>query len=74
MTRTNSLVRQFNVVLLGNLVAGGSTSPGVNKYEATLTAYMPETFTVQLIAAHVEVQREVDGVHRVRGVNGWPAN
>ena len=73
MTRTNSLVRQFNVVLLGNLVAGGSTSPGVNKYEATLTAYMPETFTVQLTVAHVEVQREVDGVHRA-GVNGWPAN
>ena len=46
LTRTNSLVRQFNVVLLGNLVAGGLTSPGVNKYEATLTAYMPETFTV----------------------------
>ena len=27
----------------------------------------------QLIVAHVEVQREVDGVHRA-GVNGWPAN
>ena len=42
-------VRQFNVVLLGNLVAGGLTSPGVNKYEATLTAYMPGTFTIHLL-------------------------
>ena len=49
MTWTNALgVRQFNVVLLGNLVAGGLTSPGVNKYEATLTAYMPGTFTIYL--------------------------
>ena len=39
LTWTNALgVRPFNVVLLGNLVAGGLTSPGVNKYEATLTA------------------------------------
>ena len=55
MTRTNSLVRQFNVVLLGNLVAGGSTSPGVNKYEATLTAYMPGTFTIYLFVPHLQV-------------------
>ena len=49
MTWTNAAaVRQFNVVLLGNLVAGGLTSPGVNKYEATLTAYMPGTFTIYL--------------------------
>ena len=39
---------QFNVELLGNLVAAGFSSPGVNKYEATLTAYMPRNSIVQV--------------------------
>ena len=56
MTWTNAAAeRRFNVVLLGNLVAGGSTSPGVNKYEATLTAYMPGTFTIHLFVPHLQV-------------------
>ena len=38
----------FNVELLGNLVAAGFSSPGVNKYEATLTAYMPRNSIVQV--------------------------
>ena len=41
-------VGQFNVELLGNLVAAGFSSPGVNKYEATLTAYMPRNSIVQV--------------------------
>ena len=75
MTWTNALgVRQFNVVLLGNLVAGGLRSPGVNKYEATLTActclgplqstclYHTSKYTTPRPNHHLLVaQREVEG-------------
>ena len=61
MTWTNAAAeRRFNVVLLGNLVAGGLTSPGVNKYEATLTAYMPGTFTIHLFVPYLQVHYPPD--------------
>lgn len=79
LTWTNAAgVRQFNVVLLGNLVAGGLTSPGVNKYEATLTAYMPGTFTIYLFvppSTFPSIPERGWGCTEVRcGVNGRPAN